>query len=171
VYGFEEAIGYLVNPGTVRDKDGISAAVAFLDLASGLAAEGVTIAGRLRLLAERFGYFASGQVSIRVTELEHIAQMMARVRAQPPTELAGVAVARIDDYSEGFEGLPPTDLLAVHLVDGSRAMIRPSGTEPKLKIYLDVSSDTGTYAERRDDAEGRLRSLEGAARALVTGTD
>ncbi len=167
IFGFEEALGYLVNPGTVRDKDGISAATAFLDLANDLAARGQTIADRLDAFAERFGFFASDQISLRVSDLSRIGEIMAALRATPPSHLGDVRVERIDDLRDGFEGLPPSDVLRIVLADGSRVMVRPSGTEPKLKIYIDGSSDEGTIAERRGTANARVAALGDAMRALT----
>jgi len=167
IFGFEEALGYLVNPGTVRDKDGISAATALLDLAATLAAQGQTIADRLDAFAEKFGYFASDQISIRVTDLSRIGEIMAALRATPPSRLGDVRVEQIDDLRDGFEGLPPSDVLRILLADGSRVMVRPSGTEPKLKIYIDASSDEGTVDERRSTATARVAALGEAMRALT----
>ncbi|MDR6973218.1 phospho-sugar mutase [Leifsonia shinshuensis] len=167
VYGYEEALGYLVNPGTVRDKDGISAAVAFLDLANALAAGGVTIAQQLDAFAERFGFFASDQISLRVTELSRIGEIMAALRSAPPSHLGDVRVTQIDDLRDGFGGLPPSDVLRILLEDGSRVMVRPSGTEPKLKIYIDASSDEGTVEERRATATARVTALAEAMRLLT----
>ncbi|WP_158862687.1 phospho-sugar mutase [Leifsonia sp. AG29] len=168
VYGYEEALGYLVNPETVRDKDGISAAVAFLDLAADLAARGATIADRLDEFAERFGFFASDQISLRVAELSRIGEIMQALRSTPPDRLGDVRVTRIDDLRDGFGSLPPSDVLRIHLEDGSRVMVRPSGTEPKLKIYIDASSDEGTLEERRTTATARVAALTEAMRALTS---
>jgi len=167
IYGFEEALGYLVNPGTVRDKDGISAAVAFLSLAGELAAAGSSVAEQLDRFSERFGHFASAQISLRVTDLSQIGRLMARLRDAPPESVGGVRVRRIDDLRDGFAGLPPSDVLRLHLEDGSRVMVRPSGTEPKLKVYLDTSSGVGTVPERRAAAEARLAALEAGMRELL----
>lgn len=167
IFGYEEALGYLVNPDTVRDKDGISAAVAFLDLANALAADGVTIAQRLDAFAERFGFFASDQISLRVTDLSRIGEIMAALRSAPPSHLGGVRVAQIDDLRDGFGGLPPSDVLRILLEDGSRVMVRPSGTEPKLKIYIDASSDQGTVDQRRETATARVAALAQAMRELT----
>jgi phosphomannomutase len=167
IFGYEEALGYLVNPATIRDKDGVSAATAFLDLAASLAAEGNTIADQLTAFAEKFGHFASDQISIRVTDLADIARIMASLRATPPVALGDVAVSQIDDLSDGFGALPPSDVLRILLADGSRVMVRPSGTEPKLKIYIDASSDDGTAAERKAVAEARVSALASAMRALT----
>ncbi|MFF1633575.1 phospho-sugar mutase [Leifsonia sp. NPDC058248] len=167
LYGYEEALGYLVNPGSIRDKDGISAAVAFLDLANSLATEGRTIADQLVAFSERFGHFASDQISIRVTDLSEIDRIMAALRATPPKALGAVRVSQIDDLSDGFGALPPSDVLRILLEDGSRVMVRPSGTEPKLKIYIDASSDDGSAAERQATAEARVAALAAAMRELT----
>lgn len=167
IYGFEEALGYLVNPQTIRDKDGISAATAFLDLANELAASGRTIADHLDAFAERFGYFASDQISIRVTDLSRIREIMAALRSNPPSSLGEVAVDHIDDLRDGFGALPPSDVLRIVLSDGSRVMVRPSGTEPKLKIYIDASSDEGDVAARRAMATARVAALADAMRTLT----
>ncbi len=166
VFGFEEALGYLVNPGTVRDKDGISAAVAFLGLAAELKAAGRTVADHLDDFVERFGCFASAQVSIRVTDLARIGEVMARLRANPPAEVGGIRVERIEDLAEGGE-LPPSDVLRIVLAGGGRVMVRPSGTEPKLKVYIDAVSDEGTVAERRAEATAAAAALEAGMRELV----
>jgi phosphomannomutase len=167
VFGFEEALGYLVNPDTVRDKDGISAAVAFLSLAARLAAEGRTIADHLDDFVERFGCFASAQVSIRVTDLSRIAEVMARLRAEPPAEVGGIRVAAVEDLALGLDGLPPADVLRLRLDGGARVMVRPSGTEPKLKVYIDAAATDGSVAERRDAASDVVARLETGMRELV----
>ncbi|WP_127792873.1 phospho-sugar mutase [Agromyces sp. LHK192] len=167
VYGFEEALGYLVNPETVRDKDGISAAVALLDLASRLHAEGRTLADHLDAFVERFGCHASGQISLRVTDLSRIGEIMSALRANPPAAIGGIRVERIEDLADGFGDLPPSDVLRIVLDGGSRVMVRPSGTEPKLKVYLDTVSDRGTVAERRAEAAASLAALDRGMRELV----
>ena len=166
-FGFEEALGYLVNPSTVRDKDGISAALALLDLASGLAARGLTLDDQLDAFSMRFGHFASGQVSVRVTDLSQITRVMARLRAEPPAEIGGIRVSSIDDLLGADGVLPSSDVLRIHLDDGSRVMVRPSGTEPKLKVYLDTQSSDGTLDERRTAATEALSRLEEGVRALI----
>ncbi|MCS5730965.1 phospho-sugar mutase [Herbiconiux moechotypicola] len=166
VFGYEEALGYLVNPATVRDKDGISAAVAFLDLARSLAAEGRTIADRLHEFAERFGHYGSAQISLRVTDLSQIGRVMQRLRSDPPAEVAGLRVLGIDDLSRGDGGVPASDVLRLRF-DGARVMVRPSGTEPKLKIYLDAWSREGSVAERRDAVVEALARLEGGMRDRI----
>lgn len=161
VYGYEEALGYLVDPAKVRDKDGISAALAFLDLTASLHGRGLTIADRLEELAAEYGAFASGQVSVRVADTAEIGRMMTALRTAAPQAIGGEPVVSVDDYLQGVDGFPPSDILKLRLADGSRLLVRPSGTEPKLKVYLDV---TGPSAE---SCEARVRELEAAVRELL----
>lgn len=161
IYGFEEALGYLVNPETVRDKDGISAAIAMLGMATEARARGIGIAGLLAEFDETFGAFASDQISVRVDDVSSIGRIMAALRAEHPTSLGDVAIDRVDDLLDGVDGLPPGDVLRLWLADGSRVIVRPSGTEPKLKLYLDVRGDSA------DDARGRIDALSAGARRLL----
>ncbi|KRE26014.1 phospho-sugar mutase [Agromyces sp. Soil535] len=167
VFGFEEALGYLVNPETVRDKDGISAAVAFLSLAAELKAAGRTVADHLDEFVERFGCFASTQISLRVTDLSRIGEIMARLRAEPPASVGGIRVERVEDLADGFGALPPSDVLRIVLEGGGRVMVRPSGTEPKLKVYIDAVGAVGTVAERRAAATAAVAALESGMRELT----
>ncbi|MCO5953419.1 phospho-sugar mutase [Microbacterium yannicii] len=161
VFGFEEALGYLVNPGTVRDKDGISAAVAILGMVTEARGRGATLADLLTEFEEQFGAFASDQISIRVDDVSQITGIMAALRARHPESVGDVAVDRIDDLEQGVDDLPPGDVLRLWLVDGSRVVVRPSGTEPKLKLYLDVRGDS------REDAAARITALADGTRALL----
>lgn len=161
VYGFEEALGYLVNPGTVRDKDGISAAVAVLGLVAEAREEGRSLGDLLEEFSSTFGHFASGQVSLRVDDLALIGRIMSALRAAPPTSVGTVPVERIDDLRDAPAGEPRGDVLRLWLADGSRVIVRPSGTEPKLKAYLDVRGETA------EDAAHRLADLDAGARTLL----
>ncbi len=161
VFGFEEALGYLVNPETVRDKDGISAAVAILGMVAEARGRGASLADLLVEFDEQFGSFASDQISVRVDDLSQIGRIMGALRERHPQSVGEVAVERIDDLLGGFGDLPPGDVLRLWLADGSRVIVRPSGTEPKLKLYLDVRGDD------RDDASARIRALADGARALL----
>ncbi|MEU0665790.1 phospho-sugar mutase [Streptomyces lavendulocolor] len=139
-YGYEEALGYCVDPGGVRDKDGITAALLVAELASELKEEGRTLSDLLDDLALRHGLHATDQLSVRVEDLGIIANAMRRLREQPPATLAGLTVTSAEDLTKGTDRLPPTDGLRYHL-DGehrARVIVRPSGTEPKLKCYLEV---------------------------------
>lgn len=168
-YGYEEALGYLVDPDKVRDKDGISAAVDFLSLASELSAAGKTINDHLDDFAAEFGAYASGQISLRVDELDDLGRMMADLRAHPPATVGAIEVAAIDDFIDGFGQFGPSDILRIHLVGGARVVVRPSGTEPKLKVYLDASSTDGTPAEREAAAAAVVAELDAGMRALLAG--
>lgn len=147
LYGYEEALGYCVAPSLVRDKDGISAAVLIAELAAAAKAEGKTIFDTLDELYLVHGLHASDQLSIRVADLGLLDAMMNRLRVSPPDSFGGSAVETAADLAEGSEQLPPTDGLLYLTKDGSRVIIRPSGTEPKLKCYLEVIRSVGSAAE------------------------
>lgn len=166
-YGFEEALGYLVDPEKIRDKDGISAAVEFLSLMTELKAEGKTLLDHEAEFAEKFGAYASSQISIRVSELSEISRIMDGLRQKLPEAIGTVRVDHIDDFADGFGQFPPGDILRIWLVDGSRVILRPSGTEPKLKVYIDASSTNGTAAERRAAADRTVAELDAAMRELL----
>jgi phosphomannomutase len=136
-YGYEEALGYCVDPEGVRDKDGITAALLVTELASQLKEEGRTLLDLLDDLAVEHGLHATDQLSVRVQDLSVIAGAMRRLREQPPARLAGLTVVRAEDLSQGTDRLPPTDGLR-YALEGARVIVRPSGTEPKLKCYLEV---------------------------------
>ena len=123
-------------------------------------------------LALAHGLHATDQVSVRVTDLAQIAAAMDRLRAAPPTSLGGLAVERVDDLSQGVGGLPPTDGLRYHLADQARVIVRPSGTEPKLKCYLEVvvpvDAEAGVDAARIS-AAARLDALRDGIRAATFG--
>ncbi|MCM1011718.1 MULTISPECIES: phospho-sugar mutase [unclassified Brevibacterium] len=138
VFGYEEALGYCVDPTVVRDKDGISAAVTFAALASRLKRDGATIDAELDRIRTRDGFFATAPLSFRLDDVSLIASAMDKLRQAPPTALAGSPVAEVHDLSTGYDGLPPTDGILLLSESNSRVIVRPSGTEPKLKCYLEV---------------------------------
>lgn len=161
-YGYEEALGYCVDPGGVRDKDGITAALLVAELASELKEEGRALTDLLDDLAVEHGLHATDQLSARVEDLSVIADAMRRLREQPPTELAGLAVVSAEDLAEGTESLPPTDGLRYHL-EGARVIVRPSGTEPKIKCYLEVVvpvADAAALPAAHATADGLLAALK-----------
>jgi phosphomannomutase len=168
-YGYEEALGYCVDPTSVRDKDGISAALLVCDLAARLKAEGRTLRDELDLVARVTGVYVTDQHAVRVADLALISDAMARLRVQPPAELGGSPVERVDDLLAGSDELPGTDGLRYLMVDGSRVVVRPSGTEPKLKAYLEVvqqvEQDDVTAA--RTEAAARLARLKQSVAALI----
>ena len=144
-YGYEEALGYCVDPDGVRDKDGITAALLITELASELKERGRTLPDLLDDLAVEHGLHATDQLAVRVQDLSVIARAMEQLREQPPTELAGLAITRAEDLTQGTDRLPPTDGLR-YTLDGARVVVRPSGTEPKLKCYLEVVVPVTTHA-------------------------
>lgn len=167
IFGFEEALGYLVNPQTLRDKDGISAALAFLSLASELANAGSNVAEHLEDFSRNFGHHASTQVSHRSGHVSDISHLMDRLRKKPPKEFGGMSITTIDDFLNSIDGLPPANVLRWWLEDGSRVMVRPSGTEPKLKVYIDVVASHGNYEQRKQEANEKLHKLTEAAQKLL----
>ncbi len=160
IFGFEEALGYSVDPAHTPDKDGISAALVVASIASELAKAGKTLHQHIGELAEIYGHFATGQISIRVTDLSIIGETMQRLRSQPPAQIAGVD-AKLTDLALGSELLPPTDGLRFDLADGRRVIVRPSGTEPKLKCYLQAKD----FSDER--AKQSLKQLDVAMRELL----
>ncbi|MBD0745407.1 phospho-sugar mutase [Streptomyces sp. CBMA152] len=156
-YGYEEALGYCVDPEGVRDKDGITAALLVAELASVLKEQGRTLLDLLDDLAVEHGLHATDQLSVRVEDLSIISDAMRRLREKAPTSLAGLAVTKAEDLTEGTEELPPTDGLRYYL-EGARVIVRPSGTEPKLKCYLEVVVPVGS-ADRLPEARDRATVL------------
>jgi phosphomannomutase len=149
VYGYEEALGYAVAPSLVRDKDGISAALLVTELAAALKASASSIPQRLAELAAEFGLYATQQLSWRVADLDLIADAMARLRADPPGRLLARPVTVTD--------LAPDNDVLILRFDGGRVVVRPSGTEPKCKAYLEV-----VVADARD-----LAAAEATARSWL----
>lgn len=139
IFGYEEALGYLVNPSEAHDKDGISAIVAFLDLINTLKTEGKTFAQFREAFTQTFGAFSSDQLSIRVEELDRIGRILSAVRDEPFGDIAGIAV---EQYIDHLTTEKNNDILVFHLSGGHRVIFRPSGTEPKLKVYLDTKGKT-----------------------------
>lgn len=160
IFGFEEALGYCLDPVHTPDKDGISAALVTTAIACELFAEGKTIEQHLAELGELYGHYATGQISIRVADLAVIGNIMKNLRNQPPAIIDGVA-AKFTDLAIGTAELGPTDGLRFDLADGRRVIIRPSGTEPKLKCYLQATG------ESRFTAAGELESLRASMETLL----
>ncbi len=169
-YGYEEALGYCVDPARVRDKDGVSAALMLAEMAAGLRAEGRSLLDVLDDLAIAHGVHATDSFAVRVDDLSLIGTLMSRLRDAPPTAVGGIHVARIDDLAEGSEQLPATDGLRYHLEDDSRVIVRPSGTEPKLKVYLEVivavEASAGLAASKAE-AAARLERVGASMRTLT----
>lgn len=158
LFGFEEALGYLVDPDKVRDKDGISAAIMFLDLVRNLKKQGKTLADYADDFTREFGAYVSGQISIRVDDLSAIGKLMTALRTNPPSEVGGFKVATFLDHTKTDR---QSDILVFVLENGSRLIARPSGTEPKIKFYLDAR---GTDPK---NAEEVLAQFDASVRAIL----
>ncbi|MDP9998053.1 MULTISPECIES: phospho-sugar mutase [Pseudarthrobacter] len=160
LYGYEEALGYCVAPDLVRDKDGISAAVLIAEMAAAAKAEGKTVFDTLDELSLRHGLHASDQLSIRVADLGLLDAMMNRLRVSPPEAFGSSAVESFVDLAEGSGQLPPTDGLLYLTRDQTRVIIRPSGTEPKLKCYLEVLHPVESAAELPEARQAARLALD-----------
>ena len=176
-FGYEEALGYCVDPGHVRDKDGVSALLLVCELAAALKAEGSTLRDRLDDIARRHGLHATDQLSVRMADRAALPATVQRLREHPPGSLGGLDVLRVDDLSLGADGLPPTEGLRFTLADRGRVVVRPSGTEPKVKCYLEVvvpveqpaaGEDPGNPVDAaRISAAGRLDAIRADLRAAA----
>ncbi len=151
-FGYEEAIGYAVDSETVNDKDGISAALFLAQIATDLAGQGKDLNDLLDEVWARHGFHGTEQISIRVADMGAITTLLSGLRTNPPREIAGRAVESIDDLDAPTDGLPPTDGLRIWLAGGVRIIIRPSGTEAKLKCYIEVITPDSSAAMRELDA-------------------
>ena len=163
LFGFEESYGYL--SGThVRDKDGVNAVLLLCEAAVWYQRRGMTLSGAIDALYERFGFYVHSQQSLAFSGAAAMAQMtacMQRLRSNPPSGIGAFPVAAITDYLTAPTGLPRADVLAFSLTGGASVVVRPSGTEPKLKLYLSAKADTRTAAD------AQLQSLEHACRTLL----
>jgi phosphomannomutase len=160
--GYEEALGFAVDP-LVADKDGLSAALALSKLAVELRREGKSLLDRLDEIESRFGVHSIYQLSLRaegfagLVAIKHAVQSM---REEPPTDLGGIAVSEVVDLADGFEGLGPTDGLLLRLGAFGRVVVRPSGTEPKLKAYIEITAPPDGIAQLADQRRRCAQQVE-----------
>ena len=145
-FGYEEALGYCVDPTSVNDKDGISAALVLAQIATDLKREGRTILNYLDNIWSLHGFHGTEQISLRVPDLAQVSTLLERIRSNPPHEIAGRRIRSIDDLMKPKDGLPPTDGLRIWLDGEIRIIIRPSGTEAKVKCYIEVITHSGAVA-------------------------
>ncbi len=170
IFGYEEALGYCVDPQFVKDKDGLSAALKVMELAAHLKAQGQTLQSELDRIAMQVGVYATDQVSVRVSDLSVIPEIMQRLRATPPTQIAGATVTEFVDLAIGTSTLPPTDGLLFNLEGGGRVIVRPSGTEPKVKVYLQSVipvANPDQLAGSRAQASERIAAMTSVARTWL----
>ena len=163
LFGFEESYGYL-SGAHVRDKDGVNAVMLACECAAWYAGQNMTLLDAMNALYERFGFYRSSLLSKAFEGQDGMAAMaalMERLRTAPPSEIAGRRVEAVTDYLRGDTGLIPADVLAFRLAGEGKVIVRPSGTEPKLKLYLSVRGRTGA------EAAGAMAALEEAAGALM----
>jgi len=159
-FGYEEAIGYAVDSDNVNDKDGISAAIFLAQVATDLKREGLTLSDLLNEVWERHGFHGTEQISIRVSDMSAITRLLAGLRKNPPSEIAGRKVEALDDLAAPKDGLPPTDGLRIWLAGGIRIIIRPSGTEAKMKCYIEVVTTTSDESQKLlDEIRTPLKEL------------
>jgi phosphomannomutase len=156
-FGYEEAIGYAVDSKTVNDKDGISAALLLAHIASELKSQGLSLLDLLNEVWARHGFHGTEQISIRVAEMSQITQLLAGIRKNPPSHIADRAVLSIDDLADPQDGLPPTDGLRLWIDGGIRMIVRPSGTEAKMKCT--IIRIPPSIQSRRPSVGGRIRMI------------
>jgi len=166
-YGYEEAIGYCVDPTATNDKDGISAAIQIADIAADLKSHGKTLADYLDSIWATYGFHRGEQISVRVTDLSRLGAVMTSIRADRPGSIAGLSVERFDDLAVASADMPATDGLRFYLEKSVRIIIRPSGTEPKLKCYIEVVRPTSSQADR-DEAERLVAALTPELKKLLS---
>jgi phosphomannomutase len=161
-FGYEEALGYCVDPERVADKDGVSALLLLCEIAAEAKAAGRGLVDLLDDIAIEHGLHATDQLSVRVSDLDEIAVAMTRLRETPPASLGGLDVVKAQDLSVGSDALPPTDGLRYYLAEGARVIVRPSGTEPKIKCYLEVVVPVadGDVAAARKSAAATLAAMK-----------
>ena len=173
-FGYEEALGYCVDPQNVSDKDGISAAAVFMEMIAYLKCQNISVWQVLDELSLAHGLHATDQVSVRVTSSAQVSVTMAGIRSTPPTHMDGLQVSAIDDLAIGFDGLPKTDAVIIHLagkdqIQKARVIIRPSGTEPKIKCYLEVVINGSDLGIAQQSADNVLKGLAADAKPLLGG--
>ena len=163
IFGFEESYGYL-SGAHVRDKDAVNAVMLACECAAWYAGQGMTLLDAMNALYEKFGFYRNGLISKAFEGQDGMRAMnglMASLRTNPPTEIAGKKVSGMVDYLHGDTGLIPSDVLEFRLEEAGKVIVRPSGTEPKLKLYLSVRGSS------EEDALSRLEALDQGARALL----
>jgi len=174
IFGYEEALGYCVNPRYVGDKDGVSAATFILEMAAALKDEGRTMWDVLDLIATRFGLHISDQISVKVSSVDQVHTVMAGLRTSQPTAFGSFSVQEFRDLANATDQLPATDGVIFMLrgsgeIKKARVIVRPSGTEPKIKCYLEVVSTTQDLEIAEQQARAALDELARAAEPLLQG--
>ena len=163
-FGYEEALGYAVDANSVNDKDGISAALVIAQLAADLKRKGITIAEYLDEIWKKYGFHGTRQISVRTKSILDIETIMGKLRNSLPSEIGGFKVTAFDDLERPSDGLPPTNGVRIWLDGKYRVIVRPSGTEPKMKCYIEVVTKTkGESLPILDTLEREFRTLMAVA--------
>jgi phosphomannomutase len=159
-FGYEEALGYAVDADSVNDKDGISAALVLVQLAADLKREGKTIADLLNEIWKKYGFHGTRQISVRTQSISDIDKVMGKLRNDLPSQLSQFKVTQVDDLERPKDDLPPTNGVRIWLDEKYRVIVRPSGTEPKIKCYIEVVTNQVSEATTILDAvEREFRAL------------
>lgn len=161
-FGYEEALGYAVDSHSVNDKDGISAALALVQLATDLHRQNQTLNDLLDEIWQRHGFHGTRQISVRTTSVAQIDEILSRFRDSTPKVIGRFLVTRFDDLEKPSDGLPPTNGVRIYLEDNIRVIVRPSGTEPKIKCYIEVIS------KERETSEAIIGELEKELRTFLS---
>lgn len=163
LFGFEESYGYL-SGSHVRDKDGVNAVLLLCEMASFYQSRGMTLCDAMDALYVAYSYYCCAQESFTfsgASAMRDMTHCMRCLRENPPTEIAALPVTKITDYLAPTTGLPASDVLEFRLHGGCKLTVRPSGTEPKLKLYLSAKADT------QAEAETLLNRLRAACKPLL----
>ena len=160
LFGYEEAIGYCVDPTVVNDKDGISAALIIIKLANELKRDGISLLDYLNNIGEEYGFHETEQISIRFTDLSQIDKLLSSVIKNPPVEIAGSKLLKSEDLS-ALKGMA-TPGVRLWYENQTRVIIRPSGTEPKIKCYIEVVSHT------KNDAKSKVSQIKEALTKVLS---
>lgn len=166
-FAYEEALGYAVDTSSVNDKDGISAALMMVQMATDLAAEGKTILNLLDEIWNRHGFHATRQISVRTTSVKQINETLGKFRDSTPEHIGGYKVTQFDDLEAPKDHLPPTNGVRMFLEGGTRIIIRPSGTEPKIKCYIEVVTK-GELNHAKQQADQIMDVIEETLRKMLT---